>query len=318
MIYNRGFASKQFTSIRYGSSEVRNQRCIPKRSYFTDEISTNTSVPISVYPKDGVGTCVDISKYFDFSLFNSFCDRNSDLNAIIPVYSSADNFRRRWAVRNTVGKNCVNFKCAVFFIVGVSKNESVNTGVRAEYKLEKDMLMISKMDTYRDLNNKAIAMLDWLVQFCPQPKYVIHIIDDTYPNIRYFLDHMNSIKETKYLLGVKAFRAPVMRGASNKWYTSTAEYPGKTYPTYAIGTAYAFLNNRSQLLRDTAYEAGYLWIEDVWLTGFVRTKAGFDIVPVKKRMIEVQSTKDRKLWDKHSCVHKVSVDGFYDIYNATL
>ena len=269
------------------------------------------------YPVLGIGTPFSLRGEFKSSVFDSFCERHKDIVTIIPTYSAAENFKRRKAIRDTIGKECVHLKCAVFFIVGVSLNDSVYEGVRKEYTLHKDILMVGYIDTYRHLNNKAIAMLNWLVRCCQQPKYMLHIIDDTYPNIRYFNDHLNTMNETKFILGRIQSGALPVSDASNKWYASKLEYPRKTYPTYVFGTMYAFLNKDTALLRDVAYQAEHWWIEDVWITGYVREKAGFTLVNAKKAQLDSNSSTDPELWSKYAGVHQINITGFYDVYKAT-
>ena len=70
--------------------------------------------------------------------------------------------------------------------------------VKEEYVVVKDILMINKVDTYRDLNNKVVAMLDFLISYCREPKFVIHIIDDFYPNLPRILEQLHQINKTKF------------------------------------------------------------------------------------------------------------------------
>ena len=118
-----GLAPKAFTSLGDG---FKNGHYIPEKH----GTSINMSLPVRLYPRDGVGTRMDINMDFNVTIFNTFCDRNTDLVAVIPVYSATGNFKQRQAIRDTVGKNCVTFKCAVFFIVGVSNYKSVNDSLK--------------------------------------------------------------------------------------------------------------------------------------------------------------------------------------------
>ena len=240
-------------------------------------IANNSKTKPPFYPLNGTGQTVDISGDFNIDIFNDFCAVEKDLAAIVPVYSAPGNFNRRKAMRETVGRMCTTRKCKMFFIVGVSLDKDIFGQMKEEYLDARDMLVIDKVDTYKDLNNKVVAMLDWLIQYCPKPKYVIHMIDDFFPNIDLILGALNSIKSTRFILGkINGNLVKPKRKPDTKWEITEDEYPYPNYPRYIFGVVYAFLNEDTAVLREWVHAVEYCWVEDVWFTGHVRKGAGFE------------------------------------------
>ena len=67
----------------------------------------------------------------------------------MPIYSTVDNFEKRKLLRESLGRLAEKLGCRIFFIVGMSGNIETNKRLLDEYILEKDILVIGKIDTYR-------------------------------------------------------------------------------------------------------------------------------------------------------------------------
>jgi len=65
------------------------------------------------YPKHGTGIAVNVSHEFDSAHLHSFCDTSPPLAAVLPVYSAVENFSRRMAIRDTIGRGCQKLNCKV-------------------------------------------------------------------------------------------------------------------------------------------------------------------------------------------------------------
>ena len=245
--------------------------------------SENTTERIMVYPRGGTGESVDISEDFDLDIFNSFCqiDANVNVAAVLPIYSSVDKFRARSLLRESLGRLARKMNCRIFFIVGMSKNNTVNQMLKDEYRVEKDILIVSKIDTYRDLNNKAATMVKWVSKYCTNIPYVIHMIDDAYIDLQRWLERLQSVQLDDYILGTVTNTKTERRHWLYKSTVTVKEYPYPRFPIYAYGFAFAFPSRTAARLQSALYNATYCWIEDVWIAGHVRQTANLTIVPIK-------------------------------------
>ena len=211
----------------------------------------------SFYPYEGIGKPALVSDdEYETSHFRSYC--GSNMAAIVTVYSAAQNFERRTAIRDTIGKQCQLYNCKLLFIGGISENQTVVAKLKIEYNEKKDIFMKNKMDTYHNLNNKAVAMLDWLLEFCPEPKYVIHHIDDTFVNVKVYLKGLEKqTGDQRYVYG-RVVRSPRPIRFPNLNYVSPKEYPSDKYPDFIVGISYAFPNSLTRELRCAVHKAKYL------------------------------------------------------------
>jgi len=277
-----------------------------------EELNSYLSMPR--YPRNGTGVSVNITYDFEPRIINVLCSQN--LSCVIPVYSAVDRFVSRISIRESLGRLASKFKCKVFFIVGVSKNISVNENLKEEYKRESDILVIDKLDTYRDLNNKAFAMIKWLSEHCLNVPYAIHLIDDTYINLKGILGRLHSIHEEYYML------APVSRHPTTRHHPHSSvtekEYPYRWFPHNAYGWVTAFPTRIAPRLLSAVFGAYYCWIEDVWIGGHVRIAAGvkFEEIPQKFWKVHLPpiETYGRVLPDK-IVIHGVQSNLLARLYN---
>ena len=71
---------------------------------------------------------------------------------------------------------------------------------------------------------------------------------------------------------------PPNREPDSKWYMPEADFPGKFWPVYCRGGAYTTTSNMVKRLFQVSRKTARLYLDDVWVTGFMRLK--------------VESTKD--------------------------
>ena len=198
--------------------------------------------------------------------------------------------------------------------------------LRLEYDNYRDIMIIDFVDTYRDLNNKAVAMLDWLVDHCATAKYVIHFVDDTYVNVDLYLQDLPTIGPTVY--GAMLIRTGTNRNENNRQYISFDEYPYETVPTCVCGNAYAFPNAITKALRCAVPHAIYHWQEDIWLMGHVRELAGIKAITTKRKFdmfgrshpnqkFEIDLEKMLKQVNEFLFIHSIFAEDYYRLYYHT-
>ncbi|XP_041362093.1 UDP-GalNAc:beta-1,3-N-acetylgalactosaminyltransferase 1-like [Gigantopelta aegis] len=99
---------------------------------------------------------------------------------------------QRQAIRNTWGSvstlgtwpgSTEKFSIKLLFVLGVSKNESLNIAVSKEAEERGDLIIAAFDESYYNLTRKVLMGFKWISEFCPTAKYVMKVDEDTYLNI---------------------------------------------------------------------------------------------------------------------------------------
>jgi hypothetical protein len=65
-----------------------------------------------------------------------------------------------------------------------------------------------------------------------------------------------------------------------KWYVTVSEYPYTTYPPYCAGFAYVMSADVNRKLYEASGSVPFLWVDDVYVTGFLALQAGVRHTPM--------------------------------------
>ncbi|PPD85701.1 hypothetical protein ES288_D09G018500v1 [Gossypium darwinii] len=167
------------------------------------------------------------------------------LDLFIGVFSTANNFKRRMAVRRTwmqypaVKSGTV----AVRFFAGLHKNQIVNEELWSEIKTYGDIQLMPFVDYYGLITWKTIAICIFGTE-AVSAKYVMKTDDDAFVRVDEVLGTISKENVKHGLLyGLINYDAQPHRNADSKWYISPEEYPEKTYPPWAHGPGYVVSND---------------------------------------------------------------------------
>ncbi|KAJ8775088.1 hypothetical protein K2173_020092 [Erythroxylum novogranatense] len=162
------------------------------------------------------------------------------LDLFVGVFSTANNFKRRMAVRRTwmqypaVKEGAV----AVRFFVGLHKNQIVNQQLLAEMQRHGDIQLMPFVDYYNLITWKTIAICIFGAEVV-SAKYVMKTDDDAYVRVDEVVSSLNRTNVRQGLLyGLINFDARPQRDTNSKWYISFQEWPYVTYPPWAHGPGY--------------------------------------------------------------------------------
>ncbi|KAK6280085.1 hypothetical protein POUND7_020352 [Theobroma cacao] len=165
---------------------------------------------------------------------------NQPLDLFIGVFSTANNFKRRMAVRRTwmqypaVKSGAV----AVRFFVGLHKNQIVNEELWSEIKTYGDVQLMPFVDYYGLITWKTVAICIFGTETA-SAKYIMKTDDDAFVRVDEVLAFLNKGNVSHGLLyGLIKYDAQPHRNTDSKWYISPEEYPGSTYPPWAHGPGY--------------------------------------------------------------------------------
>lgn len=212
--------------------------------------------------------------------------RGKKLVLLIAVCSAVVNVRERQAIRDTWGSACSKTgntgPVRVVFMLGGSKDPEVNDRVRQEADKYRDIVQEDFVDSYQNLTHKSVMMLKWATHFCPNVQFVLKTDDDMYVNVANLLRTASRLATKKNIMfGVFFRRAVPERNWTAKWYVPKSQYPGKWFPDYLSGTAYAMTADVVPKLYHAALKKPFLIMEDVFVTGICAAFAGVKRLSIK-------------------------------------
>ena len=202
----------------------------------------------------------------------------SPIFLVIFVHSKFDHFTKRNIIRDTWAslKN-YHFKyIATVFLLGQSKNSSLQGLIDAEAEKHGDIIQGQFLDTYRNMTHKHLTGLKWVTQFCSQSKFVLKVDDDTFVNtirLVHFLERHTDAAGSVTLKNAIFCRtlegAVPERNKTNKHYVTLEEYSASFYPTYCSGLAYITTTEVVKQLHKFSSFTNFFWIDDIYITGMV-------------------------------------------------
>ncbi|KAJ9174276.1 hypothetical protein P3X46_017317 [Hevea brasiliensis] len=158
----------------------------------------------------------------------------------IGVFSTANNFKRRMAVRKTWMQYAAvrSGTVAVRFFVGLHKNQLVNEELWNEARTYGDIQIMPFVDYYNLITWKTLAICIFGTQVA-SANYVMKTDDDAFVRVDEVLDSLKRIKVRNGLLyGLINSDSHPHRSPDSKWYISLEEWPEERYPPWAHGPGY--------------------------------------------------------------------------------
>ena len=206
-------------------------------------------------------------------------DVPNGLFLLVQVHSHPAHKERRDAIRATWGSVVRNFNSqlhiGLVFLVGLSNvSQEINSAVRREGKLYRDMVQGNFTDTYRNLTIKSIMGLHWTTTFCCNTRYTLKTDDDVYFNTSLLMSFLRGLPRQGVLVGSIYEDSQVMR--EGQWQVTLMDFPFSVYPPYCAGAAYVMSPDVSRLLLSTfitKMPKPLLTIEDAYVTGFLANDA---------------------------------------------
>ena len=231
----------------------------------------------------------------NFTLLHSPPSCQGRLTALL-VLSSPQNFNRRRIIRQTWAKN---YK--VNFLLGETLNEEVQNHINAEADIHQDIVQGTFMDTYRNLTHKTLMGLSWAHDTCTTD-FVLKADDDMIVNVlnieRYLqkIDcqrKVNSLDPEEPITSTPPeiycdllYGSRVYRVEGYKWTVTFEEYANETFPTYCQGALGMLYSKKSiPLLLEQMDRVGFLWLEDVYVSGILRDAARLTLTQIDDNLI---------------------------------
>ncbi|KAK6931238.1 Galectin, carbohydrate recognition domain [Dillenia turbinata] len=216
------------------------------------------------------------------------------LDLFIGIFSTANNFKRRMAVRRTWKQYEVlkSGKVALQFFVGLHKNQMVNEELWNEARTYGDTQLMPFVDYYSLISWKTIAICIFGTQVV-SAKFVMKTDDDAFVRVDEVMASLERINVTRGLLyGLINSDSKPHRNPDSKWYISPEEWPETNYPPWAHGPGYVVSCDVSKAIYKK-YSKGILnmfKLEDVAM--------GIWIAEMKKKGLEVKYEKEQRIFNE--------------------
>ncbi|XP_055680327.1 beta-1,3-galactosyltransferase 1-like [Lutzomyia longipalpis] len=246
------------------------------------------------------------------------CPEMGDLlRALILITSAPTHSQHRQDIRETWGSVGQRGDVALGFLVGVTANETTEEALRKEGKLFGDLIRGNSLDSYKNLTLKSVSMLEWMLTYCPMAPYLVKIDDDMLINMERLLTFLEDNSESqRRIFGNIARNWKPHRDLQSKWYLSEENFRNYIYPDFATGPVYVLTGDSVYDLYTTALDMPFLWLEDVFLTGFVAEELKIprmDLGEVMKRRDGKYSLPCRL--PELMAVHEVNTTELHEFWN---
>ncbi|XP_015895122.3 beta-1,3-galactosyltransferase GALT1 [Ziziphus jujuba] len=216
------------------------------------------------------------------------------LTLFIGVFSTANNFKRRMAVRRTWMQYAAvrNGAVAVRFFVGLHKNQIVNEELWNEAQTYGDVQLMPFVDYYGLITWKTLGICIFGTEVV-SAKFVMKTDDDAFVRVDEVLASLRRINVTRGLLyGLINSDSRPHRNPDSKWYISNEEWPEETYPPWAHGPGYVVSRDIAKAVF-RKHRKGHLKmfkLEDVAM--------GIWIADMKKEGLKVRYEKEERIYNE--------------------
>ncbi|GLT56498.1 hypothetical protein SLA2020_295340 [Shorea laevis] len=243
----------------------------------------------------GLPTSEDLEHIVDLDLLRSApIPPNQPLDLFVGVFSTANNFKRRMAVRRTWMQysSVKEGPTAVRFFVGLHKNQIVNEELWSEVETYGDIQLMPFVDYYSVITWKTVGICIFGTEVV-SAKYVMKTDDDAFVRVDEVLASINRANVTNGLLyGLINSDARPHRNRDSKWYISPEEWPEPAYPPWAHGPGYVLSHDIAKAVY-TRHKEGRLRmfkLEDVAM--------GIWIAEMKKEGLQVSYKNEQRIYNE--------------------
>lgn len=181
---------------------------------------------------------------FQFTLReHSNCSQQNPFLVIL-VTSRPSDVKARQAIRVTWGekKSWWGHEVLTFFLLGQEaerEDKALALSLEDEHTLYGDIIRQDFLDTYNNLTLKTIMAFRWVIEFCPNAKYVMKTDTDVFINTGNLVKYLLNLNHSeKFFTGYPLIDNYSYRGFFHKNHISYQEYPFKVFPPYCSGLGY--------------------------------------------------------------------------------
>ncbi|CAO2039370.1 unnamed protein product [Urochloa humidicola] len=208
--------------------------------WFVTEVRISGDFNLVSAIASGLPTSEDLDNSNIEMLKSSPIPDGKDVDLLIGIFSTANNFKRRMVIRRTwmqydaVRQGAV----AVRFFVGLHTNLMVNKELWKEAHAYGDIQVLPFVDYYSLITWKTLAICVYGTS-AVSAKYVMKTDDDAFVRVDEVQSTIKKLNVSNGLLygRINSDSGP-HRNPESKWYISQKEWPEEKYPPWAHGPGY--------------------------------------------------------------------------------
>ena len=166
------------------------------------------------------------------------------------------------------------------FLLGQAENAPTIKEIHNESASHRDILQGPFLDTYQNLTQKSLFMLQWFDSYCSDTTFLMKVDDNVHVNLPLLLAMLYTTDSSKNIIigSMKEDALVVRKSMHKKWYVPESVFAQKKYPTHVHGPAYIIPSGTVQKLSNICGKIPVIHIEDVFITGICASNAGAKII----------------------------------------
>ncbi|KDP41206.1 hypothetical protein JCGZ_15613 [Jatropha curcas] len=263
--------------------------------WLVSEVRISGDLKLISVVASGLPTSEDLEHAIDLEALKSApLSPKKPPHLFVGVFSTANNFKRRMAVRRTWMQYAAvrSGTVAVRFFVGLHKNQLVNEELWNEAQTYGDIQLMPFVDYYNLITWKTLAICIFGTEVA-SAKYVMKTDDDAFVRIDEVLASLKRIKVSNGLLyGLINSDSQPHRNPDSKWYISLEEWHEEKYPPWAHGPGYV-------VSRDIANEVYRRHLEGrLKIFKLEDVAMGIWIAEMKKQGLKVTYATEEKIYNE--------------------
>lgn len=263
--------------------------------WLVSEVRISGDVKLISVLASGLPTSEDSDHTIDIEALKSVplsIQRPVDL--FIGVFSTANNFKRRMAVRRTWMQypEVRSGTVVVRFFVGLHKNHIVNDELWNEARTYGDIQLMPFVDYYSLITWKTLAICTFGTEVV-SAKFVMKTDDDAFVRLDEVMASLSRINVTHGLLyGLINSDSQPHRSTDSKWFISPEEWSEEKYPPWAHGPGYVVSHDIAKAVykRFNEVRLKMFKLEDVAM--------GIWIADMQKDGLEVHYEKEERIFNE--------------------
>ncbi|XP_044010118.1 beta-1,3-galactosyltransferase 5-like [Aphidius gifuensis] len=205
----------------------------------------------------------------------------------IIVVSKDDNFESRHEIRFSKGirRRVDSKKITINFLIGLSKNSSVNEKIQEESQDYGDIIQESFHTSFYNATIEIGMAFKWIIKNCNNTQYFGIFRDDSHIDSVNLIETISRIQKNKnksLLIGHLKSNEYASRDPYSDWYMPSYEFEDEYYPQYLeTKNGYIMSFDVVKKIYNVAMSQPFVHFDDVFFTGICAEKAGVKRVDIK-------------------------------------
>lgn len=219
------------------------------------------------------------------------CDLQEDIFLLNIIISHHKRTKERNIIRQTWASvtEYKGYGIKTIIIFGRNSDEQMEKMLSQEANTYHDILQADFTEHYQNLTYKSIAALTWATNYCKQARFILKTDDDTFNHPHRIIDYLMRVSDDQFVGGSVMTEKPIRK--KNKYRVDYRLYPHAYYPTFCAGPGYILSQTAAKALLAVHHNVTYVPMEDIYITGALRTAAGIPFTKIPGMVVKLTETE---------------------------